>query len=162
MQSALLLPVLRLADYLDTDVGPSDEEGGKEAKRQKSEPTTPISTSSRTPNEYDEVVGTTQVDSREGWEAERFEERNEPEFQDIEEELPKVPGDKLDSGHVSVTSHGGYGSSSLKDSLKYLTRPRIMPLLPATLGNERRFVQPAAGYEPKCGRRTDPRPRTSP
>ena len=53
VQSALLLPVPRLADYLDTDTGPSDEEGGKEAKRQKSEPTTPISTCSRPPNKYD-------------------------------------------------------------------------------------------------------------
>ena len=82
VQSAPLLPVPRLADYLNTDVGPSDEEGGKEAKRQKSEPTTPISTSSRPPNEYDEVMGITQVDSRE---AARFEEGIEPEFQDIEE-----------------------------------------------------------------------------
>ena len=57
VQSALLLPDPRLADYLDTDVGPSDEEGGKEAKRQKSEPTIRISTSSRTPNEYDEIRG---------------------------------------------------------------------------------------------------------
>ena len=61
----------RLADHLDTNDGPSDEEGGKEAKRQKSEPTTPISTSSRPPNEYDEVMGITQVDPGE---AERFEE----------------------------------------------------------------------------------------
>ena len=45
----LLLPVPRLADHLDTNDGLSDEEGGKEAKRQKSEPTTPISTSSRPP-----------------------------------------------------------------------------------------------------------------
>ena len=73
-----LLPVPRLADHLDTEISPSDEEGGKEAKRQKSEPTTPISTSSRPPNEYDEVMGITQVDSRE---AERFEEGLEPEFQ---------------------------------------------------------------------------------
>ena len=34
VQSAPLLPVPGLADYLDTDAGPSDE-GGKEAKRQK-------------------------------------------------------------------------------------------------------------------------------
>ena len=66
---APLLPVPRLADHLDTNDGPSDEEGGKEAKRQKSEPTTPISTSSRSPNEYDEVMGITQVDPGE---AERF------------------------------------------------------------------------------------------
>ena len=54
-----MIPAPRLANHLDTDIGPSDEEGGKEAKRQKSEPTTPISTSSRPPNEYDEVMGIT-------------------------------------------------------------------------------------------------------
>ena len=120
MQSAPLLPVPELADYLDTDVGPSDEEGGKEAKRQKSELTTPISTSSRPPNEYDEVMGIIQVDSRE---AERLEEGIEPEFQDIEK-LPKVPGDKPDSGHVSGTSHGGFGSSSLQECLDILNQAR--------------------------------------
>ena len=62
ISAALLLPVPRLADHLDTIGAPSDEEGEKEAKRQKSEPTTPISTSSRPPNEYDEVMGITQVD----------------------------------------------------------------------------------------------------
>ena len=65
------LPVPRLADHLDTENGPSDEEGEKEAKRQRSERTTPISTSSRLPHEYDEVMGITQVDPRE---AGRFEE----------------------------------------------------------------------------------------
>ena len=116
---------------MDTDAGPSDEEGGKEAKRQKSEPTTPISTSSRPPNEYDEVMGIAQVDSRED---ERFEEGIEAEFQDFEEETPKVPGDRPDSGHVSGASHGGYGSSSLQECLDLTFRPRVMPLLPATLG----------------------------
>ena len=74
----------------DTD-GPSDEEGGKEAKRQKSEPTTPTSISSRPPNKCDEVMGIAQVDPRE---AERFEEGVEPEFQDVEEELPQEVGNK--------------------------------------------------------------------
>ena len=55
------LPVPRLADHIDTVNGPSDEEGEKEAKRHRSEPTTPISTSSRLPYEYDEVMGITQV-----------------------------------------------------------------------------------------------------
>ena len=55
------MPVPRLADHLDTADGPSDEEGEKDAKRQKSEPTTPISTSSRPPHEYDEVMGIIQV-----------------------------------------------------------------------------------------------------
>ena len=121
IQSAPLLPVPRLANHLDTDIGPSDEEGGKEAKRQKSEPTTPISTSSRPPNEYDEVMGITQVDSRE---ADRFEEGIEPEFQDVEEESPNVPGNKPDSGHVSGASHEVYGSSSLQECLNILNQAR--------------------------------------
>ena len=117
--------------YLDTDVGPSDEEGGKEAKRQKSEPTTPISISSTPPNKYDEVMGITQVDSRE---AERFEKGIEAEFQDVEEELPNVPGDKPDSGYVSGASHGGYGSSSLQECLDRLNQARSSTPAPATLG----------------------------
>ena len=80
-----------MADHLDTEIVPSDEEGGKEAKRQKSEPTTPISTSSRPPNEYDEVMGITQVDSRE---AERFEEGLESEFHDVAEESPDISTNK--------------------------------------------------------------------
>ena len=71
LQCTSALPVPGLADHLDTEIGPSYEDGGKEAKRQKSEPTTPISTSSRLPYEHDEVMGITQVDPRE---AERFEE----------------------------------------------------------------------------------------
>ena len=43
LQCTSALPVPRSADHLDTENGPSDEEGRKEAKRQKSEPTTPIS-----------------------------------------------------------------------------------------------------------------------
>ena len=99
------MPVPRLADHLDTDVGFSDEEGGKEAKRQKSEPATPISTCSRHPNEYDEMMGVTQVHSRE---AERFEEELEPEFQDAEEGSLHTLGSKPDSDHVLCSSHGAY------------------------------------------------------
>ena len=44
MHAAVALPVPRLDDHDDTEKGPSDEEGEKEAKRQRSEPTTPIST----------------------------------------------------------------------------------------------------------------------
>ena len=54
LHDTVALPVPRLADHKN---GPSDEEGQKEAKRQRSEPTTPISTSSRLAYEYDEVVG---------------------------------------------------------------------------------------------------------
>ena len=41
LHAQIALPVPRLDDHLDTDNGPSDEEGKKEAKRQRSEPTTP-------------------------------------------------------------------------------------------------------------------------
>ena len=66
-------------------------------------------------------MGITQVDPRE---AERFEEGIEPEFLDAEEESPKVPGNKPDSGHVSSASHGGYGSSSLQECLNLLNQAR--------------------------------------
>ena len=63
LHDTVALPVPRLADHMDIENGPSDEEGEKEAKRQRSEPTTPISTSSRLPYEYDEVMGITQCRS---------------------------------------------------------------------------------------------------
>ena len=122
IQSAPLLQLTpRLAKHLDTDLGRLDEEGGKGAERQKSEPTTPISTSSRYPHEYDEVMGVTPVHSRE---AERFEEGIEPEYQDAFEETPKIPGTRPDSGHVSSASHGGCGSSSLQECLDMLNQAR--------------------------------------
>ena len=119
LQSTPALPVPRLADHLDTEIGPSDEEGGKEAKRQKSEPTTPISTSSRHPNEYDEVMGITQVDPRE---AERFEEGLDAGHHDAAEE----PADtnQPEPEHTSCFSHGGCGSSSLRECLDLLNQTR--------------------------------------
>ena len=39
--------------------------GEKEAKRQRSEPTTPVSTSSRLPYEYDALMGITRVGTKE-------------------------------------------------------------------------------------------------
>ena len=92
VSSAPPLPIPRLADHLDTADGPSDEEGEKDAKRQRSEPTTPISTSSRPPHEYDEIMGITQVEPRE---AERFEEGVESEFQDAEEVRTRETGEGL-------------------------------------------------------------------
>ena len=119
---------------MDTSDGPSDEEGGKEATRQKSEPTTPISTSSRPPNEYDEVMGITQVDPRE---AERFEEGVEPEFQDVEEELPKEAEAKSDLGtHGSGVSRGSFGRSSLQACLDRLNQARVDAPAPCHSGVE--------------------------
>ena len=130
LHDTFALPVPRLVDHIDTENGPSDEEGEKEAKRQRSEPTTPISTSSRLPYEYDdEVMGITQVDPRE---AEGFEEGLDLEYHDASEN-PSVP-EPPESVPKSVFSHGGCGSSSLREGSR-----------------------PAAGYEPKCGRKADHR-----
>ena len=132
VHAALLLPVPRLADHLvDTD-GPSDKEGGKEAKRQKSEPTSPVSSSSRPLNEYDEVMGITQVDSRE---AERFEEGVEPEFQDVEEGLSQEVETNPDVGtRVPGVSHGGFGRSSLQGCLDRLNQAKVDALAPCHSG----------------------------
>ena len=128
------MPVPRLADHLDTADGPSDEEGEKDAKRQRSEPTTPISTSSRPPYEYDEAMGITQVEPRE---AERLEEGIEPEFQDAEEVETGKTGERIETEvHESGAFHGGFGSATLQECLdrRGSTRVGLMPLLPATLG----------------------------
>ena len=105
----------RLADHLDTQNGPSDEEGEKEAKRQRSEPTTPIPSASRLPYEYDQVMGITRVGSGE---AEGFDEGLDLEYHDAAED-PNV----LESGEnmqEPVLPHGGCGSSSLRECIELL------------------------------------------
>ena len=65
-------------------------------------------------------MGITQVDPRE---AERFEEGVEPEFQDVEEELPREVETKPDLGtHGSGVSHGSFGRSSLQECLDRLNQ----------------------------------------
>ena len=138
LHATVALPVPRLADHIGTETGPSDEEGEKEAKRQRSEPTTPISTSSRLPYEYDAVMGITQVDPRE---TEGFDEGLDLEYHDATED-PSVlePGDvKRESG----LSHGGCGSSSLRECIELFTSTERNA--PATLhsGANKRIVNPA-------------------
>ena len=149
------LPVPRLSDHLDTEIAPSDDEGGQEAKRQKSEPTTPISTSSRPPNEYDEVMGITQVDSRE---AERFEEGLESEFHDPVEEPPNIPTDVPNLGRGSSFSHGGCGSSSLPECLNLLSHAKNNSPAPCHSGvenekssNPPQVMSPNVEEERTCG-----------
>ena len=79
----------------------------------------PISTSSRHPNEYDEVMGITQVDPRE---AERFEEGLDSEYHDASEE--PLNTSKSEPEHTSCLSHGGCGSSSLRECLGLLNQIR--------------------------------------
>ena len=105
----------RLADHPDTENGPSDEEGEKEAKRQRSEPTTPISTSGGLPYEYDEVMGITQGNPGE---AEGFDEGLDLEYHDATED-PHVL-EPVESTRKSVLSHGGCGSSSLPEGIELL------------------------------------------
>ena len=115
LHASVALPVPRLADHLDTENGLSDEEGEKEAKRQRSEPTTPISTSSRLPYEYDQVMGITQVDSGE---TEGPDEGLDLEYHDATED-PNVL-EPVEPMRAPVLSHGGCGSSSLREYIELL------------------------------------------
>ena len=119
LHAQVALPVPRLDDHLDTEHGPSNEEGEKEAKRQRSEPTTPISTSSRLPYEYDQVMGITQVGSGE---TEGFEEGIDLEYHDAAED-PNVL-EPEENTREAVLSHGGCGSSSLRECIELLNNPQ--------------------------------------
>ena len=127
MHDVVEWPVPRLADRLDdTENGPSGDEGEKEAKRQRSEPTTPISTSSRLPHEYDEVMGITQVDPRE---AERIEAGLDLEYHDASENLPS--NEMPEQPQIADLDHGGCGNSSLRECIELLNN--TMRKAPATL-----------------------------
>ena len=119
LPSTIALPLPKLADHLDTEFGPSDEEGEKEAKRQRSEPTTPISTASRLPHDYDEVMGITQVDPEV---ARKVEGGLDAEYHDA----TKHPEDHnvTDAQCAPDSSHGGCGSSSLRECLELLNYNR--------------------------------------
>ena len=115
LHAHIAIPVPRLEDHLDTENGPSDEDGEKEAKRQRSEPTTPISTSSRLPYEYDQVMGITQVGSGE---TEGFEEGTDLVYHDAAED-PNVLESEENLREAGL-SHGGCGSSSLRECIELL------------------------------------------
>ena len=119
LHAHIAIPVPRLEDHLDTEHGPSDEDGEKEAKRQRSEPTTPISTSSRLPYEYDRVMGITQVGSGE---TEGFEEGTDLVYHDAAED-PNVL-ESEENSREAVLSHGGCGSSSLRECIDLLNNPQ--------------------------------------
>ena len=99
----------------------------KEAKRQRSEPTTPASTSGRLPYDYDAVMGITKVGTKE---AEGFDEDlDNAEYHDAAEELTRKdePDDTVRQQRLP-DFQGGYGSSSLKECIELLdTTPTIAP-----------------------------------
>ena len=92
--SALALP--RLERVSDTEGEHSDDSAEeKEAKRQRSEPTTPVSTSGRLPYDYDAVMGITKVGTKK---AEGFDEDlDPPEYHDAAEESTRK---EETDGHV--------------------------------------------------------------
>ena len=114
-----ILPRLELAAS-DTENEHSDDSAGeKEAKRQRSEPTTPVSTSSRHPWEYDAIMGITRVGTKE---AERFEEDlDSTEYHDATEEPTRK--EESEKSQIPLKPGGiprGFGSSSLKECIELL------------------------------------------
>ena len=110
----------RLERVSDTEGEHSDDSAGeKEAKRQRSEPTTPVSTSGRLPYEYDALMGITKVGTKE---AEGFDEDlDSTEYHDATEEPTRKEETEVTvSQQKSMDFQGGYGSSSLKECIELL------------------------------------------
>ena len=123
------MPTLpRLDRVSDTEGEHSDDSAGeKEAKRQRSEPTTPVSTSGRLPYEYDALMGITKVGTKE---VEGFgEELDTSEYHDAAEEpTRRDESDNTVEPQRLSDFQGGYGSSSLKECIELLnTTSRIAP-----------------------------------
>ena len=118
--SIVQIPLPRLERASDTASEHSEDSAGeKEAKRQRSEPTTPVSTSSRHPYDYDALMGITRVGTKE---AEGFEEDlDSAEYHDATEE--PVKKEDVDGSQPMLRSagfQGGIGSSSLKECIELL------------------------------------------
>ena len=118
--STAQIPLPRLERASDTASEHSEDSAGeKEAKRQRSEPTTPVSTSSRHPYDYDALMGITRVGTKE---AEGFEEDlDSTEYHDATEE--PVKREEIDGSQLTLRSAGfpgGIGSSSLKECIELL------------------------------------------
>ena len=117
--SNLALP--RLERVNDTECEHSEDSAGeKEAKRQRSNPGTPVSTPRRMPYDYDAVMGITRVGTRE---AEGFDEDlDSTEYHDAndttEEPIRKEQTDADSQTPTSTGFQGGYGSSSLKECIE--------------------------------------------
>ena len=114
------LPLPRLEHASDTEKEHSDDSAGeKEAKRQRSEPTTPVSTHSLNPYDYDAVMGITRVGTKE---AEGFEkDLDSPEYHDtIDEPTKRGEEEGCESLPRLGSIQGGYGSSSLKECIELL------------------------------------------
>ena len=127
--SNLALP--RLERVSDTEREHSEDSAGeKEAKRQRSNPGTPVSTPRLMPYDYDAMMGITRVGTRE---AEGFDEDlDSTEYHDAndntEEPIRKEETEADSQVQTSTGFQGGYGSSSLKECIELLnTTSRVTP-----------------------------------
>ena len=150
--AAVQAPLPRLEHASDIESEHSDDSAGeKEAKRQRSEPTTPVSTSSRQPYEYDALMGITRVGTKE---AERFEEDlDSTEYHDATEEpiwREETEGVKR-SQPTPGGIQGGFGSTSLKECIELLNATVCNASAPLDSGVGRKIHRPVTGYEPKRG-----------
>ena len=148
----------RLERVNDTESDCSDGvTGDKDAKRQRSEPSTPVSTSSRMPYEYDALMGITRVGTEE---AKWFEEDlGTPEYHDATEEpVKREETDDTRPEPRSTGFQGGYGSSSLKECIDLLNaknaKPRDTPA-PLDSGVDHDSVSPPQVMSPSIGRSID-------
>ena len=143
------MPTLpRLDRVSDTECGHSDDSAGeKEAKRQRSEPTTPVSTSGRLPYDYDAVMGITKVGTKE---VEGFgEDLDTSEYHDAAEE-PSRKDESDDTVEPQRLSdfQGGYGSSSLKECIELLTATTKNTPAPLDSGDDQKSVAPPQVMSP--------------
>ena len=124
-----------------------DSAGEKEAKRQRSEPTTPVSTSSRHPYDYDALMGITRVGTKE---AERFEEDlDSTEYHDASEE--PVKKEDVDGTQSSLRSTGfqrGIASSSLKECIELLNATVCNSPAPLDSGVGQKITDPPQVMSP--------------
>ena len=113
----------RLDRVNDTECGHSEDLAGeKEAKRQRSNSGTPVSTPRRMPYDYDAMMGITRVGTKE---AEGFDEDLDSieyhDANDTTEETTRKEETSYDAlTQKSTIFQGGYGSSSLKECIKLL------------------------------------------
>ena len=138
----------RLEHASDTENEHSDDSAGeKEAKRQRSEPTTPVSTSSRHPYEYDALMGITRVGTKE---AERFEEDlDSTEYHDATEEpIRKEETEEPHSKPRPGGFQGGYGSSSLKECIELLNATTCNAPAPLDSGVGQKTTDPSQVMSP--------------
>ena len=121
-----------------------DSAGEKEAKRQRSEPTTPVSTHSLSPYDYDAVMGITRVGTKE---TEGFEKGlDSPEYHDTIDEPTKQGDQGGDTLPKLGSIQGGFGSSSLKECIELLNATTCNAPAPLDSGVDQEIPDPTQKF----------------